>query len=315
MDRAIDLVPSPSALLIAAVLQSALAVNLFGHKKIAIWVCAVAVAMFVWQWTRKRSKVLLVVLNAILLTLPPLLYFGSRGGDSAGAGAAQAETPPPPSGADRKLNDSGAAAFVADDAFPGVILFPEVLDHVTLVPPLPAMRSDIFSKSAEPLSIPFFGAYWLYKAPQRELPKTAVAMRGDPDRKTFRANDGRAMSMEAHQNLGTFIQTACCRAIEIAVRNADRYPGTLAVNLHLVNSEMPGKPAMSLGTVPVTTSSPFFGGGGRPRIAETLTFLIPSNPTLARFDEFSVKFVLDRMRKEHSAGVAIERFVLLPRVR
>lgn len=298
-------VPSVAALGIAATFQLALVCRLSGRAKLAYWVAALAVSTLVWMWSRKRSRVLLVLLNALLLTIPSLRLWG--GGGSGG------DSISPSDAATQSERPGGGAAIVADNTFPGVILFPEQQQFATLVPPLSAMRSDIFSPNqGDPLNIPFFGSYWLYKKPQTTLPKNAKVIRGDPDKKIFRSTDLREMRMEAHQNLGAFIDTSCCRAIEIAIRNADRYPGSVSIELTLINTSVAGRPTLSLGSQTVQ-STPRRRQRPQGTMLETLTFEIPRSAKLARFDEFSVRYNLGVWRSGHSAAAGIDRFVLLPR--
>jgi hypothetical protein len=293
-----DRVPGYSALGIAASLQVAAVLYLNGLRLLALWVAAVAVSMLVWKWTHRRSKVFLVFLNALLLSLPMPEWYGTRGS----------------SGANTKSSSKDAGGITADDSFPGVILFPELQQHVVLVPPLPAMKHLFSAKSPNPLSIPFFGSYWVYKWPQRRLPKNAITMHGDPDEKRFRSTDGNPLSMEAHQNLGTFIDTSCCSAIEVAIRNADRYPGSVLVDLLLGDSHQAAKSPVSLGALPVLSTTPFHPGVQH-EMAEVLSFRMPATRVIPKFDEFTVKFELSRSRGNHSPGIAIERFVLVPRGR
>ncbi len=46
---------------------------------------------------------------------------------------------------------------------------------------------------------------------------------------------------------------------------------------------------------------------------ETLTFPIPSKPSIRRFDEMKIVFRLDAFRADDGAKVAIDHFVLVPR--
>jgi hypothetical protein len=218
------------------------------------------------------------------------------------------------SGTNTRSASKDTGGITADDSFPGVILFPEVQQHATLVPPLPAMKHLFSARSPNPLSIPFFGSYWVYKWPQRRLPRNAITMHGDPDEKRFRTTDGNPLSMEAHQNLGAFIDTSCCSAIEVAIRNADRYPGSVLVDLLLADSHTPTKPPVSLGPLPVLSTQPFHPEWPQ-KMAETLSFPMPLARVIPKFDEFTVKFELGRSRGDHSPGIAIERFVLVPRGR
>ena len=192
----------------------------------------------------------------------------------------------------------------------GVILLPEPQQHTTLVPPLPAMPSDLFDqKHQNPLTIPFYGAYWFFKLPDTGPPPGSYVTHGTPTEMTFRAPDYRPLIMEAHQNLGKLIDLACCREIRIEIQNADRYPGTVAMELILVNTREGQEGSVSLGSAPVTSAP---GDPGSP-MRETLTFPIPARPRIQRFDELMIRFPRQRTRMNRSAKIAIERFVLEPR--
>ena len=300
------LTPSPLALSAAFALNAALVAYL-GHQRLpAIWLCAAGVALFVWGWTRQLKRLIMVAVNAIVLSLPTAYYFGG-GGEGASSDIALPSLNPDLRGSPRE-----GVTIVADNVFPGVILVPEPKEHTTLVRPPDILHRDLSAASREPIGIPFAGTYWIYKRPDRRLPKTAVTIRGDPDDKTFRSTDSRDMVMEAHQNLGTFIYAGCCRAIELAIRNRDRYPGSVAVELMLINSQLAGQPAFVLTPQPVK-STPRWSQGTRPALLETLVFELPRNPAIQRFDEFAVRYILNGVRSDRSPGIAIERFVLIPR--
>jgi hypothetical protein len=108
------------------------------------------------------------------------------------------------------------------------------------------------------------------------------------------------MSMEAYQKLARGIDTKCRRAIQIAISNTDPYPGTVALELIVIDSRSAGQPMLSLGTVPVTS---------QPR----LDFGIPVRAPLSQFDVIKVIYHRDRLRSERSARIPIEAFLLLPR--
>ena len=300
------LTPSPLALSAAFALNAALVAYL-GHQRLpAIWLGAAGVALFIWGWTRQLKRLIIVAVNAIVLSLPTVYYFGG-GGEGGSSNVALPSLNPDLKGSPRE-----GVTIVADNVFPGVILIPEVKEHATLVRPPDILNRDLFSAAREPIGIPFAGSYWIYKRPDHRLPKTAVTIRGDPDDKTFRSTDSRDMVMEAHQNLGTFIYTACCRAIELAIRNRDRYPGSVSVELILINSQLAGQPAFALPPQPVT-STPRWSRGLRPAMLETLVFELPRSAPMQRFDEFAVRYVLNGIRSDRSPGIAIQRFVLIPR--
>jgi hypothetical protein len=116
--------------------------------------------------------------------------------------------------------------------------------------------------------------------------------------------------MEAHQNLGKLIDLACCREIRIEIQNADRYPGTVSMELVLENSREGQKGQVSLGSAPVTSTPS--GPTGEP-MKETLTFPIPSRTPIRQFDELTIRFPRMKNRIARSAKIAIQRFVLIPR--
>jgi hypothetical protein len=192
----------------------------------------------------------------------------------------------------------------------GVILLPEQQQNVTLVPPLPSMPSDLFdAKHQNPLTIPFYGAYWFFKLPDTKPPKDSYVTHGTPAEMTFFAPDSRPLIMEAHQNLGKLIYLSCCREIRMEIRNADRYSGMISLELVLVNTRVTPEGSVSLGRAPVTSSP---GGPGLP-MRETLTFPIPSHLPINKFDELMIRFPRERVRMNRSAKIAIDRFILVPR--
>jgi hypothetical protein len=192
----------------------------------------------------------------------------------------------------------------------GIILLPEHEQHVTLVPPLPSMPRELFdARHRNPLSIPFYGAYWFFKLPDTEPPANSYRTHGTPSEMTFFAPDLRPLMMEAHQNLGKLINLSCCREIRIEIQNADRYPGTVSVELVLKNTREGQEGSVSLGSAPVTSAP----GDTESRMKETLTFPIPLQAPISQFDELMIRFPRRRTRIFRSAKIAIERFVLVPR--
>jgi hypothetical protein len=177
------------------------------------------------------------------------------------------------------------------------------------------MQQGLFSAShATPLSIPFFGVYWIFKAPAVRPPENSLQARGSPSEHTFRSTDHRPLIMVAKQNFGVSIYLKCCREIQMAINNADTYRWTVSIELILVDSTLPGKPSQSLGMSPVKSAPPWTIYGDRPPAQpEVLSFAIPPNATIRSFDEVTVRYQLDAPRMDTAAKVAIERFVLVPR--
>ena len=216
----------------------------------------------------------------------------------------------------KKLNKGNSTVLVADDAVPGVILRPKIEDYVAIVPPLPTRR--VFEgkpneRRADPVSIPFYGAYWFFRAAEKTLPADVVELRGDADSTSFKTTDFSPISMEARQNLGSLIELSCCRAVELVISNGDRRPGTVAVELILTNTTLPGQPHQSLGIAPVNSTQRWFPGDDRPAVTEVLTFRVPAQAAIQRFDEATIRFELRSPRERWSAKIAIEKFRLIPR--
>jgi len=200
---------------------------------------------------------------------------------------------------------AGDIGRVGDNEFAGVILWPEVKPETTLVTPV--LSGISFSAHAtRPLCIPFSGEYWMFRAPHTRPPYGSFLRRGNPASLAFSTTDHAPLEMEAHDRLDQPIDLRCCREIQVAIWNADQYPGTVALELILIDTGHRGRPSQSLGTSPVRSSP-----GSLP-VRETLEFSIPTASELRRFDEFEILFHRDRNRIDKSAHIEIERFVLIP---
>jgi hypothetical protein len=220
------------------------------------------------------------------------------------------------SSSEKKSKNRASTVIVAGDSYPGMILRPETKDYITIVPPLARRRvmdGKPNQQRADPVSIPFYGAYWFFKASDKTLPADAVESRGDPASTSFKTTDFTPISMEARQNFGSLIDLSCCRAIELVISNGDRRPGTVAVELILNNTRLPGQPRQSLGILPVNSTLRWFPGDDRPPVVEVLGFRLPAQSAIQTFDEAIVRFELRSPRQQWSAKIAIEKFRLIPR--
>ena len=217
---------------------------------------------------------------------------------------------------EKKSKDRTSTVIVAGDSYPGMILRPEIVDYVTIVPPLARRRGfdgKPNERRANPVSIPFSGAYWFFKASDKTLPADAVESRGDPALTSFKTTDFTPISMEARQNFGSLIDLSCCRAIELVISNGDRRPGSVAVELILSNTRLPGQPRQSLGILPVNSTLHWFPGDDRPPVVDVLSFRLPAQSAIQRFDQAIIRFELRSPRQQWSAKIAIEKFRLIPR--
>jgi hypothetical protein len=94
--------------------------------------------------------------------------------------------------------------------------------------------------------------------------------------------------------------------------NADRNPGTLTLELILLNTENGAPVSMSLGSEPVTSHPNFSQDAVKP-VRETLTFPVPAHSFMDQFTELKIVFHRSRLRMDKSAKVSVERFILQPR--
>jgi hypothetical protein len=204
---------------------------------------------------------------------------------------------------------------ISDKGYPGVILWPKVkATENKLVAPTPLS----LSKPLTPIprtssSLPFSGQYWMFKAPQVAPPRGSYFRRASPLGLSFSTTDQEPLSMKALQKLAHPLDLECCREIQLTISNQDRYPGTIALELLLIDTRAPGQPVQSLGTREVLS---------RPSlepmelssipVTEVLDFPVPPNARIRQFDELQVLFHRDRFRWDRSARISLERFSLVP---
>jgi hypothetical protein len=155
----------------------------------------------------------------------------------------------------------------------------------------------------QPVGIPFSGEYWMFRWPATRPPLGAAIRRGNAAELSFHTTDGWPMEMEAHQKLEPPVDIKCCSEIQLAIQNTDQYPGTISLELILIDRTAATNPAQSLGAV----------AAGSPSLSvQLLRFPIPRVPAIGKFDEFKVVFRRAQLRADRSARIAIERFVLVP---
>jgi hypothetical protein len=243
-----------------------------------------------------------------------------KGPTGEGAGK---EKKSPPAARDAKTAQPKAPAFPphlppetrADNlagSFPGVIIWPEIQPVTLIVPPLPSTHSGN-GIPAHPLTIPFGGEYWMYRWLMfKRPPANSYFQRGSPSHLSFSTTDRWPLQMEAHQKLEQDIDVNCCGKIRIDILNADKYPGTVSLELLLVRNELSTAASETLGAAPIL-STPNLKTDPVTPVAETLDFLVPLNGPVRQFNELQVVFQRLRQRSDKSARVSIERFILVPR--
>ena len=265
----------------------------------------------------------LTVLLAVGLTIGgmiPGMMRGSGGGDASGdgsgdgSGSASGKPAGMPGNGRDDLPDASAGDLANASGFPGVILWPEIRPIPTLIAPMPQTPDGGGPVvMPRPLAIPFSGEYWMFRWPYARPPKTSFFLRGSPVVLSFSSTDHRPLQMEARHKLDQSVALSCCSAIRLEIRNADRYPNTISLELALIARDRPGAPSLDLGRYTVT-SRPDFSRDPVTPVPEILEFPIPSTATLDSFDEFRVVFLLSWRRADKSAKLAIDRFVVVPRI-
>ena len=258
----------------------------------------------------------------IQVTLVLILVLGLRAGGRFAAGSQSRFDPdpktrlrpkefvtalyePPPG----SIGTSG----VADRGYPGVILWPEVktTQKALIAPARSWVPSPLAPVPRSPFSIPFSGQYWMFKPPQMGPPRDSYFRRSSPLALSFSTTDQRPLSMEAVQKLDHALDVACCRAIQLAIENADRYPGTIALELLLIDTQAPGQPVQSLGKRDVLSRP-----GIKPLdlsaipVTEVLDFPVPRESMIHQFDAIQVLFHRAFIRIDRSAKISIASFTL-----
>jgi hypothetical protein len=257
----------------------------------------------------------LTIVLAIGLTIGGMVPNLMRGpGDGDGGNATAGQPAGMPGNGRDDLPDASAGDLASAGGFPGVILWPEIRPIPTLIAPMPQTPGDGGPVvMPRPLSIPFSGEYWMFRWPYARPPKTSYFQRGSPAALSFISTDHLPLQMEARHKLDQPIALSCCSAIRLEIRNADRYPGTIALELVLIANDQPGAPSLSLGHYNVV-SQPDVSRDPVIPVPETLEFPVPSTAALDSFNEFKVVFLRARRRMDKSAKLAIDRFVLVPRI-
>ena len=200
-----------------------------------------------------------------------------------------------------------------EQAHRGFILWPKDRKYTKVISPAPALRiGPVENASFVKLTvIPFNGVYWYFRPPDLQPPTGSHREHGSPDVLDIHSNDLRALSMEAYQNFGELISMNCCREIQIAIRNADRYP--VSLELILLDTNQSEVPSQSLGRVLAKSTRPWKLYREDPIVSELLRFKVPATSAISAFDEVKIVFEVDSERSYAGAKIAIDRFVLIPR--
>jgi len=253
------------------------------------------------------------------LILAAGLTIGGRmagGSGSESTAEPDAKTRPRPNELVTALNQPSGTLEVTDKSYQGVILWPKVKEtkrvlvappRAQLVNPLPPLVDRT------PFRIPFSGQYWMFKPPLTAPPRGSFFRRSSPLDLAFFTTDQRPMSMKALQKLDHPIGLGCCRAIQITISNADRYPGTIALELLLVDTHSPEQLVQSLGKRDVLSRPNVKGSDFAVLpVTEVLEFPVPRSARIRQFDGIQVLFHRSPFRIDRSASISLEHFILVP---
>jgi hypothetical protein len=310
------------AALTSIALQAGVGALLFGHSIAAGSLFAICAIFPIWSSPTKvpsdtvNRKVLssirsLVADSAvvILLTAIALIPFLQHGTLAASLAAFLQITR---SQASNLVSQKHADIKTPDSSYSGVLLILPPKPRQKIVPPAPVSHMQMSSLRARPVIIPFDGAYWYFKRPDRRPKADARTVRGDPTKVNVRSIDFKPLSMEAHQYLGTAIRMDCCSAIRIAIRNADDRPGAISIEVLLNYTASKESSPQSLGTLVLASSEDRRISLSRPPVDEVLSFPFPLRAHGRQFDEITVAVKPAQERARAGAHIAIQHFELVP---
>ncbi|HWC17945.1 MAG TPA: hypothetical protein VG498_13075 [Terriglobales bacterium] len=201
---------------------------------------------------------------------------------------------------------------VRNDGYIGVVLTPKQTESN----PIPALPQISFAAQApsfvRPLMIPFTGSYWFFQSPFSRPPMDSVNAEGDPASVGVRSSNYRPLLMEAVQNLYQPLETARVGEVQLAMFDVDPLPGTVSVELVLSDTSVWGHPAQSLGVQRV--GAPTLVERTSNSHSENLNFAVPKHSRCREFNQMRLIFTLDPSRSRLGASVAVQSFMLVPRV-
>jgi hypothetical protein len=301
------------AFFLAICAQAALILAIADRPLLAGIFLSMCLSLLVWRWSALdgnsikqfagRRQSILFGASAICFTVFALLPWIA--GKSYGA----KELPHRPA----LITHESPESAVPGSDYVGIILWPPPIKKTEIVPPRPHSTSFAIGKARQPVVIPFDGQYWYFKAPSKRPGPRAHVAHGKAMYVNVRSTDSAPLLMEAYQNLGTAIDLGCCSEIDVAITNADVRPGTIALGIHLGDSDSIGEPFQDLGERTIVSSKAAQIPLSRPPVEEILRFPIPQPTTIRRFDEITIVFLSAKERARGGAKVSIQSFTLIPR--
>ena len=200
-----------------------------------------------------------------------------------------------------KIVPPPSASVEIGGGFPGVILLPEPKPRTSLVMPVLAQPATAGVVLPATTALEFSGEYWMYKPPAKRPPVTSIVRHGVPSELSFHTIDGAPMEMEAYQRLERPLDVRCCRQVRLSITDTDRYPGTVSLELVLIDTAA-NNSGVSLGTALAASDS----------LEQTVSFSVPPTSDIRQFDLIKVVFHRARLRFDRSARIAIDKFVFVP---
>ncbi|HEV2399058.1 MAG TPA: hypothetical protein VGS27_19085 [Candidatus Sulfotelmatobacter sp.] len=313
------------SILAALAIQIGVLLALGGHIATGTFLAACSFTIWATAYSKagglrspRKSSPLLTMLVVAALMIAGLLHYLQHSYGSHVVTAHRGLFPHPSSGKHEKTRARFDTSQVGtpqsgSPGDQGIILWGEKRNLMKLIAPSPILPDALANGNSNPLIIPFNGVYWFFKSPDEQPPAGSRQAHASPDAVEIRSTDHRPLSIEAHDHLANLINLDCCNRIQIAIRNADRYPDTVSLELVLANTSRPHSPWLSLGRTMVNSTREWKIYEKAAPVSETLTFAIPSHRSLRSFDEVTVVFFLDRARADAAARIAIDHFVLIPR--
>jgi hypothetical protein len=300
---------------IALCAQGALVFAITGSLVLAGILLSASLSLLVGRWitldsgaTRKfaaRRPQLLLSAFAVLLTMF-LLIPPTDGRERGAFGPGNLARKP------SSLAHPPAEPDKPGSEYVGIVLWPPPVKK-EIIPPLPRDHSFAIGGAAKPVVVPFDGPYWYFKAPSKRPGPHAHVAHGKPTDVTVASSDRAPLLMEAHQNLGSPIDLACCSEIDVAITNADTRLGKIALGIVLTDSNSIGKPWRALGEQTIVSSAADQIPMNRPPVKEMLRFPISRAATMRRFNEITIVFLPAKERARGGAKVSIQSFTLIPR--
>lgn len=317
-----SLLPSMLPAVVASVaFQGGLGAFWLGHSLIAALLFVVCPTIYFWSHpsrsrlpsglknSRSERGSVFIPLFAMLLTVIALTPFLRNGGVAARFHSLLEEN----SETDRmSIGDNRLSLNSPSGSYSGVILLAPPKAHRKPISAPPMKHSILMSRITKPVIIPFDGAYWYFKRPDRRPESDARVVHGNPTKENIRSTDWIPISMEAHQYLGSSLSTDCCKEIRVAIQNADNRGGTISLEVLLKDTGAIGTPAQSLGSLVIPSSEARQIAINRQPVNEVLAFPISAKVHERRFDEITVLIKPAKERSLAGPQVAIQEFRLVP---